>query len=61
MRNVFDCIYGLLMVPDSEDSLDSNLALVAYSDPESYAAMVRPEGVERSKTRAHWAAEFEEA
>jgi ubiquitin-protein ligase len=52
--HVFDCVYGLLLAPDLEDALDSNLALLAYRDIESYRRVTRPLPAVRSKNRLVW-------
>ena len=56
VRTVLDCVYGLLLNPDVDDPLDSNLALAFYDDSGVYEAQI----VEH--TRLHAAARtFEEA
>lgn len=36
VKRIFDCIYGLLLNPDVDDPLDSNLALDSYDDSGTY-------------------------
>lgn len=38
LRRVFDCIYGLLQVPEPDDPLDTTKASLFHSDPRAYAA-----------------------
>lgn len=58
-RDVFDALYGLLLVPDKEDALDSRLAMQAYNDHAAYCAHVRPPRALVDKTRAMWRSELE--
>ena len=52
-------IYGLLLAPDTQDALDSGLALTAYNDIASYRALANPQGEALTKTRADWKRELE--
>ena len=52
MLQVFECIFGLLLVPDADDALDSNLALLFFEDKEKYeAAVVGASQKARDQTR----------
>lgn len=41
IRQVFDCVYGLLLAPDPEDPLDSVLAMQYHQDREAYEREAR--------------------
>jgi hypothetical protein len=59
MRHVLDCVYGLLLAPDREDSLDSKLAFLAYDDFEAYKTLVKPSDEAVTKTRDAWLRELD--
>lgn len=48
VKRIFDCVYGLLLNPDVEDPLDSNLALDSYDDSGTYQVRI----VEHTKAHA---------
>jgi len=52
MLTVFNCLFGLLLVPDHNDALDSNLAMKYHGDREQYeAAIVEATEEARKKNR----------
>lgn len=61
MRRVFECIFGLLLSPDTADPLDSTLALSFYEADGSYeAAILAHTKLHATKiTKAEWAANLE--
>jgi ubiquitin-protein ligase len=59
VRDVFDCIYGLLLAPETQDALDSGLAEIRFSAPDEYAQLVKPVGELLTKDRTQWRASFD--
>eukprot|EP00054_Salpingoeca_dolichothecata_P001715 m.20352 g.20352 ORF g.20352 m.20352 type:complete len:871 (+) comp12460_c0_seq1:798-3410(+) len=60
VRNVIDCIYGLLLTPEPDDPLDSTLAEEYYQDPTSYDRNAREHTKKHaSKTEEQLKAELE--
>ena len=41
IRKVFDCIYGLMLAPDPDDPLDTNIAALYYADRAQYEKKAR--------------------
>jgi len=62
MHTVLQCIYGLMLNPDTDDPLDTNLALSFFSASGDYEAaiMKHVEKFAKSKNRATWKKEFEQ-
>ena len=59
VSQVLASVYGLLMMPDAEDTLDTALALQYFSDRELYRqSVISATEDARSKTREQWKAEL---
>lgn len=61
MHTILQCIYGLMLNPDPDDPLDTNLALSFFSASGEYEAaiMKHVEKFAKQKDRAAWRKEFE--
>lgn len=62
MHTVLQCIYGLMLNPDTDDPLDTNLALSFFSASGDYEAaiMKHVEKFAKQKNRDAWKKEFEQ-
>jgi ubiquitin-protein ligase len=62
MQIVLNCIYGLMLNPDTDDPLDTNLALSFFSATGDYEAKIfaHVDLYAKKKNRQDWKREFEE-
>jgi len=60
MKMVLDCIYGLLLYPETDDPLDTSLALQFFNNPSSYEADIQAHVQKHAagKTVDQWKAEL---
>jgi len=63
MQTVLNCIYGLMLNPDTDDPLDTNLALSFFSATGDYEAkiMTHVEQHAKQKDRHAWKNEFQQS
>jgi ubiquitin-protein ligase len=59
VRQVLECVFGLLLSPDVSDPLDSHIALAYYDDCGAYeATIIEHTRKHASLSRKHWATVF---
>jgi len=57
---LLSCVYGLLLTPETNDPLDTDLALIYYTQRQKYNEIIEQHVIKHAtKSRQVWTTEFE--